>query len=103
MEKLIKDGMVAVLVSRGFGAGWSTWVSDYPECLFDPVLAQMLIDGADEMEIATVAQKRYPDAYLGGLDGLDVEWLPVGTKFRVDEYDGAESIQVLGDIYWNEA
>lgn len=103
MEKLIKDGMVAVLVSRGYGAGWSTWMSDYPECLFDPVLAQMIIDGADEMEIATVAQKRYPDAYLGGLDGLDVEWLPVGTKFRVDEYDGAESIEYLGDIYWEVA
>jgi hypothetical protein len=103
MEKLVKDGMVAVLVSRGYGAGWSTWMSDYPECLFDPVLAQMIIDGADEMEIATVAQKRYPDAYLGGLDGLDVEWLPVGTKFRVDEYDGAESIEYLGDIYWEVA
>ncbi len=103
MEKLVKDGMVAVLVSRGYGAGWSTWMSDYPECLFDPVLAQMIIDGADEMEIATVAQKRYPDAYLGGLAGLDVEWLPVGTKFRVDEYDGAESIEYLGDIYWEVA
>lgn len=103
MEKLIVDGKVAVLVSRGYGAGWSTWMSDYPECLFDPVLAQMIIDGADEMEIATVAQKRYPDAYLGGLDGLDVEWLPVGTKFRVDEYDGAESIEYLGDIYWEVA
>ncbi len=103
MEKLIKDGRVAVLVSRGFGAGWSTWISDYPECLIDPVLAQMIVDGADEMEIATVAQKRYPDAYLGGLDGLTVQWLPVGTKFRIDEYDGAESIEILGDIYWNEA
>ena len=103
MEKLIKDGRVAVLVSRGFGAGWSTWISDYPECLFDPVLAQMIVDGADEMEIATVAQKRYPEAYLGGLDGLDVEWLPVGTKFRVDEYDGAESIEILDEVRWEVA
>ena len=54
MEKLIVDGKVAVLVSRGFGAGWSTWMSDYPECVFDPVLAQMLIDGADEIGRAHV-------------------------------------------------
>ncbi len=103
MEKLIKDGRVAVLVSRGFGAGWSTWMSEYPEALFDPVLAQMIVDGADEMEIATVAQKRYPDAYLGGLDGLNVEWLVIGTKFRVDEYDGAESIEILDEIHWEVA
>ena len=103
MEKLVKDGMVAVLVSRGYGAGWSSWMSDAPECLFDPVLAQMLLDGEDEMEIATVAEKRYPNSYTGGVDGLTVKWLPVGTKFRIDEYDGAESIEILDEIHWNEA
>ncbi len=103
MEKLIKDGKVAVLVSRGYGAGWSTWMYEYPQCLFDPVLAQMLLDGEDEMEIASVAEKRYPNAYLGGLDGLTVEWVPVGTKFRIDEYDGAESVEILSDMRWNEA
>ena len=25
MEKIIRDGKVAVAVSYGFGAGWSTW------------------------------------------------------------------------------
>ncbi len=103
MEKLIKDGKVAVLVSRGYGAGWSTWMYEYPQCLFDPVLAQMLLDGEDEMEIASVAEKRYPNSYLGGLDGLTVEWVPVGTKFRIDEYDGAESVEILSDMRWNEA
>lgn len=105
MEKLVKDGKVAVLVSRGFGAGWSSWMNDddAPECLFDPVIAQMLIDGADEMKIASVAEERYPNSYTGGVDGLTVEWLPVGTKFRISEYDGAESIEILGDIYWMEA
>ena len=102
MEKLIVDGKVAVLVSRGFGAGWSTWMSDYPECVFDPVLAQMLIDGADEMEIASVAQKRYPDGYIGGIDGLTVQWLPVGTKFRIDEYDGRETIVEPNHLEWIE-
>ena len=28
MEKIIEDGKVAVLVSKGYGAGWSTWNLD---------------------------------------------------------------------------
>jgi len=41
--------------------------------------------------------------YLGGLEDLEVKWLPIGTKFRIDEYDGSESIELLGDIDWLEA
>ena len=99
-EKLIENGKVAVLVSGGYGAGWSTWMYDYPDCLFDPVIAQMVIDGAEETEIAVVAEKRYPDAYLGGIDGIDVVWIPIGTHFRINEYDGAESIEYLNEVNW---
>jgi hypothetical protein len=102
-EKLIENGHVAVLVSRGYGAGWSTWIYDYPDCVFDPVIARMILDGAEETEIAVVAEKRYPDAYLGGIDGLSVQWIPIGTRFRIDEYDGAESVEILDDINWLEA
>jgi len=104
MEKLVKDGMVAVLVSPGHGAGWSTWMHAY-QCdnLFDPVLAQMLIDKVDYQEMLEYCEAMYPDGYLGGLDKLEVQWLPVGTKFRISEYDGYESIEVMDDIGWVEA
>ena len=35
MNKLIRDGMVAVLYSPDYGSGWYTWNQDDPEILFD--------------------------------------------------------------------
>lgn len=106
--KLIRDNHVAVLVSSGFGAGWSTWNYDYPQMLFDPTIAEMLEgDETNEEElfkkIEAYCSEKYPDAYLGGLDGLYVEWLPVGTAFRIHEYDGAESIDIRDEMNWTVA
>ena len=36
MNKLIKNGKVAVLYSPGFGAGWFTWNPTMPELIFEP-------------------------------------------------------------------
>ena len=33
-----------------------------------------------------------------GVDGLSVHWLPIGTAFEVDEYDGAESLRTIADL-----
>ena len=47
MDKVIRDGKVAVLVSYGYGAGWSTWNSARSDSLlFDPDIVQMVLDGA---------------------------------------------------------
>ena len=43
---------------------------------------------------------KYPDAYTGVMDDLIVDWLPVGTLFRIHEYDGNESIEVKEDMDW---
>jgi hypothetical protein len=42
MNKLIRDGLVAVLYSPGFGAGWYSWNSEHPEILFDPALVELV-------------------------------------------------------------
>jgi hypothetical protein len=42
----------------------------------------------------------YPDAYTGGVDTLEVEWLPVGAHFLIEEFDGNESIQVRDTTNW---
>ena len=42
----------------------------------------------------------YPDMYTGGMDSLKIEWLPEGTLFRINEYDGSESIEVKEDMDW---
>lgn len=103
MEKLVVDGKVAVLVSRGYGAGWSTWNTEYPGMLFDPEIASMVVNGNDQDEIVKVAQEKYPEGYFGGVDGLSVQWIPVRTIFRIDEYDGAESVEFLNEANWIEA
>lgn len=99
-KKLIRDGKVAVIYSPGFGAGWSTWNHEYPDCDTNAELAQCILDGGDR---EAVAKKHYPEAYFGGLGQAKVEWLPEGTNYRIDEYDGSESIEVAHDVKWKVA
>lgn len=108
MSKVIRDGKVAVFVSGGWGAGWSTWNSYDEDCNFDFVfgnetLVDMVESGADTQAIIDYVQPLAPDAYLGGADGLYVEWVPEGTKFVIDEYDGSETLQTMDNMYWMEA
>ena len=42
MEKIVRDGKVAVAVSYGFGAGWSTWNEVNP---MDARFNQLFLDG----------------------------------------------------------
>ena len=104
MNKLIRDGKVAVLVSPGFGAGWYTW-HRVEELLFDPKVVEMLEAGKKLAVIEKYCEDTYgkgigESIYLGGLDKLEVFWLPVGTLFRIDEYDGSESLNVKEEMHW---
>lgn len=94
--KLIRDNKVAVLVSGGYGAGWSSW-GDEKSCL-DGELAQAILDGKDKSIIAAIAEKNWPGQYQGGLQDCDVKWVPSGTRFEISEYDGSESLRILGNI-----
>lgn len=96
MNKLIRDGKVAVIYSPGFGAGWSTWGDGMhrESKMFDAELAEAILSG-DERRIQLVAGLKWPLDYNGGLRDVVVAWVPVGTKFRIKEYDGSESIEYL--------
>lgn len=91
-----ENGDIAVLVSHGYGAGWSSWVTGN-NCIFDPGLVQLVLDGAPETDMLAYCEDRWPGEYFGGLDGLRVHWVPPGTRFRIDEYDGAESLIRMED------
>ena len=84
------EGEVAVLVAPGFGAGWYTWNRDKVDP-FDPQLAQFVFDGKMR-EAKEYAEQKWPDAYHGGLNDLIVWWVPAGAAFRIEEYDGSESL-----------
>jgi len=98
MQKLIRDGKVAVLYSPGYGAGWSTWGLPM-EAVFHPELAEATL-AKDSDRMQAIAKREWPDEYLNGLLNLTVAWLPEGTQFRIDEYDGYESVHVRDDEPW---
>ena len=103
IKKMIKDGQVAVLISPEYGAGWSTWNrggEDSEQMLFSPELATAVLAGAKPHELRTLAKHLFPAEYEGGAGDLVVEWVPVGTKFRVHEYDGFESLELRDEIEW---
>ena len=90
MNKVIRDGKVAVLYSPGYGAGWYSWNRDRPECLFDPNIVAMVEAGQhDQIE----EYCKTADLYAGGAKQLEIEWLPVGTPFKILENDGHETIE----------
>ncbi len=109
-EKYIRDGQVAVLISPGFGAGWSTWSRDEygNDVLFDPWIVDILLsdqyDQKDKLERITAhCAVKYPNMYLGGMGDLTVRWVPQGTLFRVTEYDGSELIELKDADDWIQA
>jgi len=106
MERLIYDGQVAVLYSPGYGAGWSTWCHEdlavRLAMMFDPQIADIVDRGGPDWQekAEAIARIKYPEAHTGGVAELQVKWLPVGTQFRVLEYDGFESIEIQSEIEW---
>lgn len=106
MEKVIRDGLVAVLYSPGFGAGWSTWAEDKLKetALFHPKFVAW-VEGGKVGDIENIAKEVCGEEYfyLGGADQLTIEWLPVGTAFRIDEYDGSERVETIGQVNWSIA
>jgi len=106
IEKLIRDGEVAVLYSPGYGAGWSTWCQEDEHMrlgmLFDPQIADLVDQNAPDWQekAEAITRVKYPEAYIGGLADLEVQWLPVGTQFRVLEYDGFEQVEIESEIEW---
>lgn len=101
MEKVIRDGKVGVLVSPKYGSGWSTWNPEIAEILmFDSQLIEMVESGNSKeiTEEFMLNEFGIQDISLGGVEELYVSWLPIGTKFRIHEYDGAEYIMTEDDL-----
>lgn len=100
MEKVIRNNKVAVLVSHGFGAGWYSWNAEHPELLFHPKIVEMVEQNlADEIDNDWIKENiGISNIYCGGASDLQIHWLPVGTAFEVDEYDGKESLITLASL-----
>ena len=118
---------VAVLVSYGYGAGWSTW-NPHKEIAYDRRVVEAFIvwdctapedidnrledeDGTcwydvllDYLKNALEDMDIDPNTvYMGGASGLHLEWVPIGSLFQIHEYDGAESLVIFDESNWTRA
>lgn len=106
MEKVVRDGHVAILISADYGAGWSTWHwGDNREILiFHPKLVELVESRQHNREnIAAILnelldKEEVEHVYLGGVEELVIQWLPEGIKFKIEEYDGKEHIITENDL-----
>jgi hypothetical protein len=101
--------MVAVLYSPGFGAGWSTWAGESQKewALFSPEVVAWVEGGkvGGVMAVEAIVKTKFGESYFycGGAEDLEIEWLPEGAVFRVEEYDGNEGIVRNYDVAWSTA
>lgn len=93
-----------VLISKGYGTGWSTW--NRKEMAFDPDLIELFEKGCsiDDMYKACI-DKGYTDVYgagpyMAGFKGLKVIDVPANRYFRIKEYDGNEYIEFFDMSEW---
>lgn len=100
MEKVIRDGEVAVLYSPGYGAGWYSWNKDHAACLFHPKVVEM-VEAGRQKEITDEFMEQLLGVeyfYAGGAVDLRIKWLPIGTAFTISDYDGNESVQTSSEL-----
>jgi hypothetical protein len=96
MEKVIRDGKVAVLYSSGYGAGWYTWNSSHEQLIYSPKIVEMVeARRAREIDEDWVEENLgIKNVYCGGASALKIEWVPQGMMFYIDEYDGSEQVRM---------
>ena len=96
------DTLVAVLVSSGWGAGWSTWNNEYPDLLFESEVVAFLLNGgiSGKEALFEYMHKTYKGIYLGGFEDLFIVWAPEGREFVILEYDGMESLMFKDEFSW---
>ena len=106
VPRYIRNGQVAVLVSPGFGGGWSTWGHGWKEelALHRDIVKYFLgeVSGSLVGIIADACGVEEGDSlfpyYAGGENNVSVRWVDIGTRFEIREYDGAERIYTLEEM-----
>jgi hypothetical protein len=98
MEKLYNEkGQVAVAISYGYGAGWSTWEDISP---LDKEFNELILN-KDWKKAKELAESR--NLYDGGLEDCRIEWIDVSTQFKISQYNGSESLELRDSVDWDIA
>lgn len=105
----------AALISPGFGAGWSSW--EGTELAYDKRVVEFWLAHKDDEKwmkaIKNFESSAHDEAanffrsigyencpYMSGFANIELVWIPSGALWRVDEYDGAETIVFWDDENW---
>lgn len=87
-----ENGELGVLISVGFGAGWSTWNNE--NLAYDKRIIEKWLEKVTSREMSDYLESiGYGRPYMGGYNDLRLRFVPRGTMFCIHEYDGAESIE----------
>lgn len=100
-----KKGEIKVLISPGYGAGWSTWNSDSINLAVDKRIVDFFESHGKNVEreelIDFLESIGYDDVYVGGWKQIEIETVGPNDRFMIDEYDGSESlINYAKDNVW---
>lgn len=103
MKKYLNDdGKVGVLVSYGYGAGWSTWNKDEYREFFamDKKLIEMKLNKTPLKEVEEYCKSGTGEDYtsMAGWNQAEIEWVGKGNSFCIEEYDGNESLRFINDL-----
>ncbi len=103
-----KDKVRKILISSGYGAGWSTWNDESVRAFmleYTPII-EALERGEELYEehpivlemVDKIKEKMGEDMHVCvlGVDSLAVVEVGCNDKVRINEYDGAESVVVKG-------
>lgn len=88
-----------VLISPGYGCGWSTW--NYIDLAFDPDIIAAFEAGytKEQMEVF-ITSLGYKKPFMDGYEQCKIEEVPKGTLFKIKEFDGAEYIEYAHKQDW---
>lgn len=99
MEKVIRDGKVAVVISEGRGgAGWYSWHGEQ-QLVFHPKIVEMVESKRhSELTQIWVSENTGITASTVGRDTLIIAWIPEGTAFTIEANNGVEQIITADDL-----
>ena len=99
MKKYFFEGKVGVVVDPEYGIPL-----DLAEERMDARLVEAVLS-KNKDRIQQQYNKIYEKihGYEAPMVHLEVRWVPVGSKFIIDDYDGAEFLKLESDIDWLEA
>ena len=95
---------IGVLISVGFGTGWSTDNIHGINLAIDKRIINYWLNSSSETPSEDIREALsnlgYYSLLLYGWKNIELHWVPCGSTFRIVQYDGAEKIEIFNVKEW---